>query len=816
MRTHTNEFKTAIKEFGREIDSKLTYNGSTIDSENLFNITPILHTELLKSVMKEITIESKVNIPIGSELNYQFGVKTRDENKNLFDINGELYDGTITKYNNGFTLIRGTNRTLSLILSTPLVAGTYTISSKIIENTLTNINKFTIALRDDNSQIKSVYIDSTGKATFTTTATATRLYAYINSDQSNDATITLDNIMIESGSTASPFVEYGLYDHINYGNYIVKDSEYDEATENYIIKAYDKMLYSMKEYTTLQSAEFPLTIREYISALCSDLDLEFANVNDTFVNYDKVLTTDPYANIKYTYRDIFDDLAETTASNICINNNDEVEIRYINGVVPNNYIPLEYIQSTGTQYIDTGINSDNTLKLDMDLEFTSDGTANYTNTFGAIINNGATRFHFNPASSNSMNALIGSDNYTTLVFDNNAYTTRFKSVIDVPNKTLSTQINNTLQERQLGYNTNFDLGINFWLFRRNADNDSLKYYCYFKLYRFKIYQNNVLVRDFVPCKRKSDNAIGLVDVVNDVFYGNQGTGTFSYGNELPDGIDLIDEEYLKDINVKFGEKFGAINTIVLSRSADSDKIARSIPDDLSDEDKIALTIKDNQIMNDDNREQYIDGILNKLYGLEFYLNDFTSTGITYLEACDRYTISANDNTYSCIMFNDEVDITQGLVEQIDTPEPDKSENEYQYMTPTDKLERTTSLIVDKVNSRITAQAEEIEIIATNIDKETGDVNAVSTKEKHFTFNDEGLKISAGDNDFSSLSDETGTYYYDGSTKVGEYTKDGSKQKDLALFGAYKYGMDDINDNPMFVGQLYTVGNETGFGHFLNE
>jgi len=177
MRTHTNEFKTAIKEFGREIDSKLTYNGSTIDSENLFNITPILHTELLKSVMKEITIESKVNIPIGSELNYQFGVKTRDENKNLFDINGELYDGTITKYNNGFTLIRGTNRTLSLILSTPLVAGTYTISSKIIENTLTNINKFTIALRDDNSQIKSVYIDSTGKATFTTTATATRLYA---------------------------------------------------------------------------------------------------------------------------------------------------------------------------------------------------------------------------------------------------------------------------------------------------------------------------------------------------------------------------------------------------------------------------------------------------------------------------------------------------------------------------------------------------------------------------------------------------------------------------------------------------------------
>ena len=498
MRTHTNDYKTAIKEFGREIDSKLTYNGNIIGTEQIYNITPTLHTELLKSVMKEITIESKVDIPVGSEINYQFGVKTRE----------------------------------------------------------------------------------------------------------NDVLYYRDN-----------------YNYIDYGNYIVKESEYNEANENYTIKCYDKMLYSMKEYTTLQSAEFPLTIREYVSALCSDLDLDFANENDTFVNYNKVLQTDPYANINYTYRDIFDDLSEVTASNICINNDDELEIRYI------------------------------------------------------------------------------------------------------------TETNDT-----------------------------------------------------------------------------------------------IDEEYLKDINVKFGESFGAVNTIVLSRSADSDKIANSIPADLPDENKVAITIRDNQIMNDDNRGEYIDGILNQLYGLEFYLNDYTSTGICYYEACDRYTVSANGNSYSCVMFNDEVNITQGLVEQIDTPEPDKSENQYQYMTPTDKIERTTSLIVDKVNSRITAQAETIDIIATHIitDKDSpnkGDITAVTpinTEEKYFTFNSEGLTIQSNQNGYKRIANETGDYYFDGTTPTGEYTKDGSKQKDLSLFGVYKYGMDEYNDTPMFVAELYTDENgDEGFGHFYN-
>jgi hypothetical protein len=39
----------------------------------------------------------------------------------------------------------------------------------------------------------------------------------------------------------------------------------------------------------------------------------------------------------------------------------------------------------------------------------------------------------------------------------------------------------------------------------------------------------VLVRDMMPCKRNSDNAIGLLDKVNNVFYTNPSGDAFVAG-----------------------------------------------------------------------------------------------------------------------------------------------------------------------------------------------------------------------------------------------------------------------------------------------
>ena len=184
--------------------------------------------------------------------------------------------------------------------------------------------------------------------------------------------------------------------------------------------------------------------------------------------------------------------------------------------------------------------------------------------------------------------------------------------------------------------------------------------------------------------------------------------------------DTINEEYLKDINVNFNEKYGPINTIVLSRSAGSDKIYKSYPADLSDDEKNAIEIADNQIMNSDDRDEFLPDILDQLKGLEYYLNDFSSTGIGYYNMCDKYNISITkydgeedeEGTtviYPCVMLNDEFSVTQGDVsENIHTDMPEETDTEYKYTDTTDKRRNRTTLIVDKQNQQIIATIETIQ------------------------------------------------------------------------------------------------------------
>jgi hypothetical protein len=46
-------------------------------------------------------------------------------------------------------------------------------------------------------------------------------------------------------------------------------------------------------------------------------------------------------------------------------------------------------------------------------------------------------------------------------------------------------------------------------------------------YYVKIWQWNAQVRDLVPCYRKSDSVIWMYDTVNDVFYTNDWSWTFT-------------------------------------------------------------------------------------------------------------------------------------------------------------------------------------------------------------------------------------------------------------------------------------------------
>lgn len=55
------------------------------------------------------------------------------------------------------------------------------------------------------------------------------------------------------------------------------------------------------------------------------------------------------------------------------------------------------------------------------------------------------------------------------------------------------------------------------------------------IYRQQAYQNNVLVGDFIPAIRNSDNVVGMYDTVSGTFFTNAGTGDFTAGTPVSAG-----------------------------------------------------------------------------------------------------------------------------------------------------------------------------------------------------------------------------------------------------------------------------------------
>lgn len=80
-------------------------------------------------------------------------------------------------------------------------------------------------------------------------------------------------------------------------------------------------------------------------------------------------------------------------------------------------------------------------------------------------------------------------------------------------------------------NTNFTTNYTIYIFANNDNGKITSPISDTKLYSCKIYDNDKLVRNFIPCLNKA-NKPGLYDTVENKFYENKGTGEFTYGEKL--------------------------------------------------------------------------------------------------------------------------------------------------------------------------------------------------------------------------------------------------------------------------------------------
>ena len=73
---------------------------------------------------------------------------------------------------------------------------------------------------------------------------------------------------------------------------------------------------------------------------------------------------------------------------------------------------------------------------------------------------------------------------------------------------------------------------NLYLFAQNY-NGSARYGAYRKISYFQYYdKNDTLICDLVPCYRKSDNTIGMYDIVRKTFLTKKGSGSFTKGADV--------------------------------------------------------------------------------------------------------------------------------------------------------------------------------------------------------------------------------------------------------------------------------------------
>ena len=175
------------------------------------------------------------------------------------------------------------------------------------------------------------------------------------------------------------------------------------------------------------------------------------------------------------------------------------------------------------------------------------------------------------------------------------------------------------------------------------------------------------------------------------------------------------------------KSIGPINSIVLARAGESDKIYKKDQNSIELNGLCELMIKENQFMNFNDRVDYLQELSDKLFGVEYYLNDFVSTGIMYYDLLDMYNIEIFGKTYNCLMLNDEQNITQGLEENIHTDRPEKSETDYKKADTTDRKINQTYLIVDKQNQKIEGVISQIGDRSEKTTTITADIDGLNSK-----------------------------------------------------------------------------------------
>ena len=213
------------------------------------------------------------------------------------------------------------------------------------------------------------------------------------------------------------------------------------------------------------------------------------------------------------------------------------------GMIASGYQRLESIQSTGEQWLDTGVRSASDVEVELDMQVLSVGQGS-TCFFGERMANGK---HF---------ALWIQQNTHKIAINYGGNDSNY-TYADAPSFSMRHVFRNVGSDIVVDDRTyyhpesykEFSASTNLCMFVIRQGDGILNRQACIRLWRLKIWKAGVLVRDLVPCRNPLGEA-GLYDLADHAgetgympFYENQGTGAFVTTEALPD--DYVRQGYIE-------------------------------------------------------------------------------------------------------------------------------------------------------------------------------------------------------------------------------------------------------------------------------
>ena len=240
--------------------------------------------------------------------------------------------------------------------------------------------------------------------------------------------------------------------------------------------------------------------------------------------------------IAYGGTDVSATPTPTTPTDIVCNNG-AIKARHESGL-PLGYTLLDYIESDGTQYIDTGFTPNQDTSAMLDAQFLNYDSGTQGILFGARTSSTENIFNIQRLTAGNWNMGYNNSNFNVGTADTNRhvfYKNKQYQYLDGVLKGTGTYSAFTCPGTAVLFGTN---------------NSGTKYATAFpaKVWSFKMWDNGTLIRNLVPAQYGSN--VGMYDLVNGVFYQNAGTGDFTAGDPVSDPVEIYTDGTVETIAIK--------------------------------------------------------------------------------------------------------------------------------------------------------------------------------------------------------------------------------------------------------------------------